>query len=382
MAELTAAIVALSDLVPGGKELAQQQLELVRWDVVPNFPAIGRTSWSVIDDPIATPGLSVPGVKALKLKGVGLAMRTGDVVPPLGLTLSIRRPHVAITDTGELTSVIPEPAPLGGIFFDRARAEFSNAYRLVTNGCPSIVPIALYQYDQLRCDDLPHRSLGAVLSGSPVSNPTRSIALFARMAYEPHFVPQARSEWIKQLGGGDPLTALSRVAFEYGRTLREFHEAGLYRYNSNPDNYMIYLPSGRVLLIDLDSSRELAECGSLRCPLEILRDVASAAFEVARMLLNPRQAFTVGTDDIYDRVLFGQLLTGYFRECAADSWRPAVEVINETLLRNGEAWTVRLAEQAWLTATAAARRRIVPQLIRLLRECYRHSEMQERYPMD
>lgn len=381
MAALSATIAEVTGLFPGSRDIALRQIPLVKWDTVPDFPAVGRTSWTVLDQAVRTPDLSVPEINALKLKGVGLAMSDGNVVPPLEMLASPRRRHVGIDENGEARSIASGAAPLGGIFLDRAYAEFNNAYRLVTRKCPSIVPIAVYRYSSLVCKEEPARPLGAVLTGSPVRNATRAVALFRRWSYEPEFVNECRDAIRRVLGGGDTVLAIMRLAFEYGRTLRQFHEAGLYRYNSSPINYMVLPATGRVLLVDLDSSRSIDECGLRRQPLEVLRDVASAAFEFARMLLNPRPLMYVSLSEMHDYELLGQVFRGYFPESPTETWRLAGAALSDAFVRNGQLWTQVLDESRWGAETAAMRSSLVPELIVSLSEAYRASQLQKRYPM-
>jgi hypothetical protein len=202
-----AVLTMVSELFAASGAIAADQLDSVRWVRPPVFPMTGRTSWSVLPYPLPTPGLSVSQVSALKLKGIGLGLPDGTAVPPQSAIMRRGREHVTVLDNGAVTTVPSQPAPLGGIFLDRAEAEFRNAHHLVTHGCPSIVPIAVYRYTVLSSRKAPIHAMGAVLTGSPNAEPARASVLFVKAEQEPAFAAAERDRLIAELGGGNLLKA-------------------------------------------------------------------------------------------------------------------------------------------------------------------------------
>lgn len=309
---LDASILALSDLVENASEIASSRLRYVTWELRPSFATPGRTAWQSLRDSIKTNAAETPVIRALKLKGVGQAGSDGPPVPPPLGRFSHKRPHVGVTDDGELTMLWPERTPVGGIFLDRAELEFVNSERLCRVGCPSIVPIALYKYKSLKCDWRPARPLGAVLTGSPNRNAQRANVLFD----SDDEVGPSGDEFRRLLNcfssSGCRYQAVERLAFEYGRTLREFHEAGLFRHNANPVNLLVDPDSLRVALIDLDSSRLLEDCTDARRPIEILRDIAGGFYNFVAVTLYPRNVHLFPPGEFEAGRLGDAMMEGYF----------------------------------------------------------------------
>lgn len=379
MRDTSATVAKVSPLIAVGKQLAVDHLPEVAWELVPNFPMVGRTSWIPLTEPIPTPDLSVPSIHALKLKGVGLALRTGHVLPPQTIAVEGRGEHIGISEDGQLRFVVPEPAPLGGIYLDRALAEFDNAGVLAVRRCPTVVPVALYRYVALRCEAAPDRPLGAVLLGSPNAAPARTSVLFVRQAQDPAAADGARSELVGDLGAGQPLRAISAMAFEAGRTLRAFHEAGLYRYNGNPTNYLYCPANRRICLIDLDSSRPLRECSTTRRPLELVRDAASAIFQMARALKHPSPVWVFSAADLRSGLgPLASFASGYFAECDPLLCRDALSGFEKAAFP--DSW-IGGRDADDLSALTGARKELIPSLMAALLGPYRQTPLHDRYPL-
>lgn len=333
-----AEIVATSDLVPGAMELAQDQLRFVTWEARPRFRAEGRTAWSRLPRPVPVDGGSIPSIRSLKLKGVGLGSADGDGVPPPLGVYHHRRSHFAITDAGDVVTVWPEDAPVGAIFLDRAQLEFDNARHLSEVGCPCVVPIALYRYPELRCSWAPDRQLGAVLTGLPVEEPHRLDVLFeCDGGCEGGAASTFRA--LRASLGSSRVQAVRRLALEYGRTLSEFHEAGHFRHNAHPVNLLYSEEITRVCLVDLDSSRRLERCAPARRPMEVLRDISSGVYSFADVIIRPQTvgAFPpseIALDDVGD-----ELLRGYFGDGAPTLPEPCRSYLSETHARAYEVRT-------------------------------------------
>lgn len=305
-----AELVAISS-GSGAAEIAHASLPLVEWQVTPPFERAGRTSWIIREDLPVALGMS-PLVRALKLKGVGFSAPGLPAIPP-SPTETFFQPsdHVGIKEDGQFCLLRSEPSPLGGIFLDRALAEFRNATLLMQSGCPGIVPVAVYRYRDFRAVWQPDRPLGAVLSGSPRGDSARANALFDADPSDVSWDALACTEML-QLLAPDRVLATAYLAKEYGRTLREFHESGLYRHNGHPSNYFLMPGSRRVGFTDLDSSRLLSECSPVRRSLEILRDIAGGLFNLAAALVHPPSIQRFTSLRLRQVGPFDYLLAGYF----------------------------------------------------------------------
>lgn len=293
-------VETVSELVPPILVPALERAALyASWELAPPFRREGRTAW-----------MSLPrftwaqlNMRAMKLKGVGLANRddSGQLVATRPSTDAFVRPyaHVGFEQDGVVKLEYSELAPVGGMLLRRARQEF-NAGRSLTNyGARCICPVQLISYDP---KDLAFRvgdrseAMGVVVSLVPAAIGTRADAVL-------RYVPGAQSPETRHVrrllkytnrapnnSVADSLLRLLQIlANSFGRALRSLAEAGYYRYSASLDNWGILDDAPDVYLLDLDSSRPLADCSTIRAPLEIARDVASGIFHLGWSLLrDPR----------------------------------------------------------------------------------------------
>jgi len=318
-ASLEACVLECAKVVDGAEGLAEGLLDIVEWRETPRFWPEGRSSWVELEEPRGTTSPVLPTIRGLKLKGVGLGDAESAVPPSAAQAYHHENPHIGITNDGDFVVVEAEPAPLGGIFLDRAEREFRNAALLLECGCPSVAPVAVYEYRGLSAEWSNGRRLGAVLTASSSSSPMRADVLLTDEPCGDTDRGRVCTMMVDALGP-DHFKAVNALAFEYGRTLRQFHEAGLFRHNAFPHNYYYDSELQRVVLIDLDSSRPLAECGAARRPLEILRDVASGVYNLGLAFLENAARYDpseVGPEP------FASLLAGYF-DLDSESSKPAV----------------------------------------------------------
>jgi hypothetical protein len=327
---LNARIHSLDSVVPESEPLAERQLQHVTWHEPPAFSTGGRTAWEVLPDALPVPGI-LERVEALKLKGVGDSSRGRPVPPPL-TRYSHKRSHFGIGDDGSFQMVWPERAPQGGLFLDRAQLEFGNARLLHDAGCPSILPIALFEYEDLRCEWAPHRPLGAVLTASASADSSRGDILFSSPDDKDDI--KARSyRSLRDSLGRSRIAAIEALAYHYGRTLRQFHSSGLFRHNANPENVPYSARIERVFLTDLDSSRPLATCSERRRPLEILRDVAGAIYNFAAAFVAERHIAQFSRTELEGTVALRQLACGYFAiDCDGDVPSKAFDQVQDHLI--------------------------------------------------
>jgi hypothetical protein len=366
-----AQIVHCSETVRDSRALATRFLDLVEWRVPPAFAEQGRTSWSTPPAPIDCAASVTGQLRAFKLKGAGLCDAAGAVRPP-DVDRSFRQSnqHVGIDEAGQFRMLTPEESPLGGIFLDRAEAEYRNAAALVAVRCPSIVPIAVYRYTELDCPWQPGRPLGAVLTASPVADDRRATVLF-----------EADVE--------QRLPTIEAMAREYGRSLRLLHEAGLFRHNGYPSNYLFPPQLRTVVLVDLDSCRSLAECGPVRRPLEILRDIAGGFFNLGAAVLKPDWAHRFAPAELIAHDPFGAFLRGYFGyEAPAGS--SIVSSFHEHLLPRlagirgalGQRYPSTEARRGALRGFRMNRRQVYATLMADLVEPYQESALSLRIPLE
>lgn len=302
-----------SDLTRGASDLIEAAAEMVRWEVPPPLDPRERSSWVPVDPP-APVSSAVSPVRSLKLKGVGLGTVHGPAPPSTEPYQDRLMPeHVGITYDGRFCLQSSESAPLGGMFLDRALREYRNAEILHRAGCPSTTPIAVFRYEGLECDWQPGRPLGVAVTGGPTLEPLRVCGLMVSDPEADDIYGRACAELLSSWGP-DRSSALRRVAVEAGRTLRDFHEAGLYRHPSYPTNYLFDPQADRISLLDLDSSRELSECEPVRRPLEVLRDVAGGVFNLGRIFLDPWVAERFPPDSLARAGMFRAFVASYFAD--------------------------------------------------------------------
>ncbi|SFB04525.1 hypothetical protein SAMN05216266_1045 [Amycolatopsis marina] len=315
--QLPAELVATGPIPgDGAAELRRVAADLVRWNRLPPLDPRERSAWVPVDPPVPVRSGPASPIRSLKLKGIGLGTTGGPTQPAAEpYNDALRHAHVGITDDGDFCLRYSERAPLGGMFLDRARMEYDNAALLQRAGCPSTVPVALFRYESLECPWQPGRPLGVVVSGGPTEEPLRACGLMVADPGDPTIYGRACAE-ILRLWGPDRGSALRAVAFEVGRTLRQFHEAGLFRHNGYPTNYLLDPRTRRICLLDLDSSLPLAEFPEPRRAMEILRDVAGAVFSLGLIFFEPSIAERFPPDELAATGHFQRLLDGYFGAAA------------------------------------------------------------------
>jgi hypothetical protein len=290
----------------------------------PYFPKPGRSAWLLLNQPLMLSGThNSIEVKSLKIKGIGLGNPDGSFSAP-SLTPYYRdNPHLGFKLDGTFTLVHSAPAPLGGITLRRARREFEIARRLVEGGCPSIAPVRLYQFDDpalgFKEDENDDATpLGVVVMGIPLNTPSRADSVLHYGALASGSVKTYVETVIDDLAPCDSvnavLSAISALVHRFGRTLRKFHQLGYYRYSGTMDNYIYSTDSSEVMLVDLDSSRELSECSPLLKLLQIMRDVASGIFNLAAGLMTPALIENYPTDSLRLGRPVLAFMSGYYHD--------------------------------------------------------------------
>ena len=273
-------------------------------------------------------GLCDDSIKALKIKGAGALTHTGRLIHPTNIPLYNDNPHLGFTENGEFIPVRSDPSPIGAITIERAEQEFTVARVLLEHGCPSIVPLQIYKYTDANMRFIDRRGksvpLGVVVSGVPNSSHLRGDSVF-RYDELDESEKETLNSWITSIKNQhlegfvfsedhpylSLISALSRL---YGRTIRKFSEAGLYRYSGAPDNYSYSVEEKEVFLIDLDSSMSLNALSPIRQSLEIMRDAASGIAYLLAFFSAPMTRHNFSSEDIVRENPFKQLLIGYYAD--------------------------------------------------------------------
>jgi hypothetical protein len=301
----------------------------VRWEEEPSFLAPGRTAWMPLAEPIAHPTVEGMVLSAAKVKGIGCRDEDGAMAPVDG-TREYRpvseHAHFGIDGAGFYREVFSDPAPLGGIVLSRALSEYEAARRLLESAVPAIVPLAVYCHEHCYRGE----QLAVVVTLSTEPTPFRLTSIIAADSdVNDEAERNYRQAVERALGMKSPLSSaegLSRafavLAGEIGRALRGFAVTGLYRHSSGLENFQFSSSWRRVLLVDLDSSRRLADLDHRRRGLEMLRDVAAAVHKLVEAIyLHPQMLRDVGLAQILKRDPIGALLAGYFSDVSQDSVR-------------------------------------------------------------
>jgi hypothetical protein len=325
--------------------------ELISWCQQPRFSRPGRSASLTLDQPSIGLNHFPQNIRALKLKGVGVLTHSGQVMQPSSLRIENRHPHLGFDKTGEIILLHSTPAPMGGITCSRAIQEFRVAERLLKFGCPCIIPLFVYSYD-LSSVGFGHANesqeeLGAVISGVPNAYDVRADSIFDY----PHLDITKTcivNQWSNILGCGSPANNLSgmiaKVAHSLGFTIRRFSEAGCYRYSCSPDNYSIDPDTGRIFLLDLDSSLFLQDIDSeIQRSLQVCRDSLSGLGYLITNLTKPSRRDYLSANEISDSKLFLSYLSGYYHDVSLSRLvkiARATEIYYEHVLaqeRGGEA---------------------------------------------
>ena len=300
--ELAIGITHHYSLVDIEPEELNRVLDMVRWRTRPQFRLPGRTAWCELGKAASFRNRPNVEYRAAKVKGVGLwnpagylhsgvqqGRRSEQATRPSSSEYepAARLRHFGISREGDqFVDVASDAAPCGGILHERALLEYSNAATLLEHGVPSIGPLVVVQYCDLRFRDAP---MGAVITLSTEQHPYR-----AHVDYIGEYGESGKSYFLRLysvLGiDGDPRNpfvqwqAFRAVCQHLGALIRRFADAGLYRYGAHLENVHFDVHRGELFLTDLDSSLRLDDLPCAAQPLQVLRDIASALHKIARRL--------------------------------------------------------------------------------------------------
>jgi hypothetical protein len=309
--------------------------KVVGWNEDPVFSRIGRSALHIFQKPIY---ISSVGhyIRAAKIKGVGAKTHLDQIIQPTSIPLHNKNPHLGFKDN-KFCPVFTAPAPIGGITLDRARREFQVSKGLVENSCPSVVPLQVYEYTDQgmvfnSSKDIDKSSLGVVITGLPNSHDLRVDSVFKYYDLPSDQLAIVDS-WMHKLNISSTqnpvLSLISKLSKMYGKTIRKFSESGFYRYSGAPDNYSYNEETGKVFLIDLDSSLKLSEVSYTRQSLEVMRDAASGIAYLIAFLTNPKYIKKFPIEDVLRENPFQELLIGYYSDVDTEYIKHLSILINQ-----------------------------------------------------
>lgn len=320
MEPLQCSLVETWDTIDQNNSEIQSLVQLVKWEKEPIFPRIGRSAFVLLKQPINIPGVPV-SIKSLKLKGIGARKHTGEIIRPTTLEIHNCNPHLGFNKNGDFIPIKSSPAPMGGITIDRAKQEFFVSKSLVENGCPSIIPIHVYQYMdsdmKFSSDQGDPKPLGAVVTGLFENNPLRADSVFDYETLDENTKKEIDA-WIQHLNccnnSHRSLSLIAKLSKLFGKTIRKFSEAGFFRYSGAPDNYSYCKDTGEVFLIDLDSSLRICDLSSTEKSLQVIRDTASGIAYLVAFLTDPKRLRLFPVKEVIEYNPFRELLCGYYEE--------------------------------------------------------------------
>jgi len=270
------------------------------------------------------------GIRALKFKGLGQAPRAGDPAR-LPADEAYDRwpgqppdPHFGIGEDKEFRLLLGDPAPVGGLRIVGAHREFDCARDLAASAVPSVHPILVAQYDGLVFDDGAEATpLGVAVTGSPVEHIHRASICVPSPGdttietRERTRLAAALSLDVDPRGSTSPLILLAAVYRSFGLSLAGFSSTGWYRYSGHPGNLVVD-DDGRVLLVDLDSSRPCDPNRPDLIQLEAARDGMSALYNLACTFFLPHALDSILDGDLLENEPFSAFLDGWVGSTSAE----------------------------------------------------------------
>ena len=257
-------------LLSGQKEILKN---IIEWKDAPPVVKSGRSTFLVIDNK------DVP-FKGIKIKGCGyFDLQKNKALPPndrsefdihiVNAMDGIKEVHyqIKVNENNELDYEVPRKRPFGGQVFSRAKLEFDANKELYDNwkdsaeNFPFYFPIGYVKYKDLIFNN---ENLGVTILGSnsvsevPLSSYFEASFEDKGLRINPYIIKYWQN-FCAPLGKKEPdyfdlLTTIKKLCFEFGRTLKDFHEhcadvdSHFFNAAVNPD-------IGRVILFDFDHAK-------------------------------------------------------------------------------------------------------------------------------
>ena len=316
----------------------QVLLDIASWKQTPTFPRRGRVALHTFKEPLTLKSKPALRLKAAKIKGVGawnpeslgrfrdplLGSFIEEPIPPTTepLTSFVSYPHLGFTEAGDYSFVYGDLAPVGGILHERALLEYSNAKTLVEHNVPTIVPLAVLQYEEKYT--FQEKPMGVAICLLPDTSSYRLSEVQFGAATQ-RGVDESGDKFYDRIREGlkiegDPTSEATRLQTinvlcrQVGKIIHDFTAAGLYRYSPEWSNFEYDFERQKIVLTDLDSSLRLSDLSPDLQMLQALRDLGSAVYRTISKFYTPSvlDQYTLANLLAYDPLF--ELIMGYFPE--------------------------------------------------------------------
>jgi len=305
------------------------------WKNQPEFLRRGRVARHLLQEHASLKNQPARKLTVAKLKGVGVydpaelgAFRdrilgefSDKPLPPTTQPLDsfVTYPHIGINKQGEYAIVYGAVAPIGGIVYERALAEYFHAKTLYEHNIPTIVPLALLKYKNMQFKG---QAMGAAITLSSEPSPYRLAEVQYLAATQRGKNPEADAYYDKVCESleveGDPaketvrLQVINILSRQIGKLMRDFSLAGLYRYSPEWSNFEYSFERKEVFLTDLDSVRNLDELSPENKRLQVLRDLGSLVYRLVAKFGTPSSLDHYQIKNLLAYDPLAETLLGYF----------------------------------------------------------------------
>lgn len=276
-----------------------------------NYFSIGRTGYLPLKTPIVINGTNYKGIK---IKGCGYGSPNDNKWEAPGLRPFVREsPHFGFNNDGMPIKTFSQNAPFGGITLLRALAEYKNFSVLIENNVNCLYPLMVVRYDAKFDDDCLAAMVALCHDYPPIRMNRLLIAPGKLSEKEYEYFNLISNEILKTNYSYESQWALCQyVAKQYSKSIRNLNEIGLYIHSGGWSNIQFSLQKKDIVLIDLDSTRELCEKPKSIWGLYAVRDLISNIYRLLINLYNPKTICIVNEGIIKDTDLVYFLLAGYF----------------------------------------------------------------------
>lgn len=305
---------------------------IVSWNEEPVFLTEGRVSWYILDKPIFSLDMKHK-FHAIKFKGIGVCNRTGrnkkeiteKPIPPTTDVFKRSSAHFGLNCKGKIEYKFSEDAPYGGMLLERALNDFENMDILFNKGVRATVPGSVYLIrNKTFCDKL----MGVSVSFSYSDIPYRLMKLI----WEDRYIDAKELSFFEEIkkrnkiegnfsSGKTKLQVSCCIAFQYGKLIRNFSEAGLFIHSGGWDNLQYDLDNNFVYLTDLDSSKKMEDIPAETRALQATRDLVSTIYRFLNKLYHPKAVKLYSSALFFEYDVINNILNGYMPENDTDILR-------------------------------------------------------------
>lgn len=275
----------------------------------------GRTCYYILKYPIVHNGISYHSVK---IKGCGFYSEGKDVILPGEKAFVRNEPHYGFDEYANAIEVYSDIAPFGGMVLSKAEREYKNFKILLENEVSTLLPVMLLKYKELSFNG---ERLGAVVSLCTERHPFRMYRLLWRSELisceeENYYNQILRSEGIRGNISNfqDKIKLIQRLSVKYTSEIHKFSDAKLFIHSGGWSNIQYNLQSHNIVLVDLDSSREMNEEVIRFYDLYTKRDLVSNIYRLLISLYNPNVISQFDQQNLMETNFVYYLLEGYFPE--------------------------------------------------------------------